>query len=419
MMNENNKKSLPSTLRKTMNLFSKRNILFFAVLILLLAAYSCKNEYPDSIFNTNQKYNPDPVITKVFPSKALAGIDSIWISGNNFSPIPTEDHVFFNGEESQVLSASANQLVVKAPNVSGDSIKIQVNVKGALLFAEWYPYKLDLAVEEYGSFGKFDDAYAIAVDLNENVYVALTGKKIVQITPDRERHDYASLTVDKASGMKVGPNGDIYYLNVLQALFRVPAGGGNDEIFAILPGFAYDLDFDANGNIFCGGGGNAIYLVKLDKSVKTIKDYPDVSIKAVRVYNGYLYVAGSYNGDDPNQPLEGVWRNKILDQEGNLGNTEIVFDFGQHFAGFNIQTLTFSADGDMYLGTNAPEAIIIVHPGNSFEPLYPGVIEAETYYVSWGNDEYLYVNRKNENPEKKKILRIKMLKNGAPYYGRK
>ncbi|MDQ7053702.1 MAG: hypothetical protein Q9P14_12720 [candidate division KSB1 bacterium] len=72
----------------------------------------------------------------------------------------------------------------------------------------------------------------------------------------------------------------------------------------------------------------------------------------------------------------------------------------------------------MYVGTNAPEAIFVVHPDGSFEPLYPGVIEPETYAMVWGNGQYLYVNRRNVDATKKKIIRINMLKNGAPYFGR-
>ncbi len=398
---------------------SNAGFMIAGIVLFLALLNGCANDYPDSIYNPNEQYKPDPVITSVVPDSALAGIDTLQIIGKNFSPVIEENRVFFNGTKAQVFSATPTLLTVKAPNVPGDSVKIRVNVKGALLFAEWFPYKMNEAAMEFFKFGKFDDAYAIACDLEENIYAALKGRKVIKITQSGERIDYADITVDKASGMKVGPNGDIFYLNVLQGIFRIPAGGGNDEVFAILPGFAYDLDFDQNENIYCGGGGNAIYRVKLDKSVKTVLDLPDISITALRVYNNYVYFGGTYDGSDVNQPATGVWRSEITSADGDLGTPEVVFDFAANFTGYEILSMTFSEDGTLYIGTDAPEAIVAVSPSGDFSALYPGVIEPVSFYMTWGNSNFLYVNRKDDDPENRKIIKLNMLKNGAPYFGRK
>ncbi len=389
------------------------------VMLSLALINGCNNDYPDSLYNPDEQFKPDPVITSVVPDSALAGIDTLQIMGKNFSPVIEENRVFFNGVRAEVYSATPTLLTVKAPNVPGDSVKIQINVKGALLFAEWFPYKMNKAAIEFFEFGKFDDAYAIACDLEENIYVALKGKKVIKITQDGERIDYATLTVDKASGMKVGPNGDIFYLNVLQGIFRIPAGGGNDEVFAILPGFAFDLDFDANDNIYCAGGGNAIYRVKLDKSVSTVLNIPDISVTALRVFNNYVYFAGNYEGTDVTQPTVGIWRSEITSSDGDLGTPEVVFDFGANFVGYSIYSITFAEDGTLYIGTEAPEAIVVLSPSGNFKGLYPGVIEPTSFYMTWGNSKFLYVNRKSDVVEKRKIIKLNMLKNGAPYFGRK
>ncbi|MDQ7053704.1 MAG: hypothetical protein Q9P14_12730 [candidate division KSB1 bacterium] len=114
---------------------------------------------------------------------------------------------------------------------------------GAILFAEWYPYKLEPAAIEWGDFDKFDDAYAIACDKDENLYVSLKGRKIVKVTPDGERQDYTTSLADKASGMKIGPDGSIYYVNILPFMFKIsPQGNG---LFARLPGWRFRSRFRA------------------------------------------------------------------------------------------------------------------------------------------------------------------------------
>lgn len=380
-----------------------------------LSFLGCENEYPPSIWNPEFQGKPDPVITSVDPPDvAFAGIGVLTITGQNFSPTPEENHVYFNGVEGTILSASATELQVRAPNVPGDSIMIKLRVDGAILFAEYSPYRLDLAAIDWGGLGKFDDAYGIAVDKEENVYVSLKGKKIIKITTDGEQQPFATTLVDKASNMRFGPDGYLYYGNILQFVFRVAPDGSKDELFARLSGGVFDLDFDQHGNLYAAGGGNKIFRIKSDGSNTIAAEYPSIFIKAVRVFNGYVYVGGK----NSSTAEQAVWRNQIISAD-ELGPNELYFDWTQAFgAGADVLSLTFAEDGDMYIGTDAPEGIMVVHPDGSSEPLYPGVLLPETYAMSWGNGQYLYVNRRNSDPDIKGIIRIDMLKKGAPYYGR-
>ncbi|RMF63236.1 MAG: hypothetical protein D6743_11025 [Calditrichaeota bacterium] len=391
---------------------------FWAMVIVLTAPawlLTCGKEPTSSIWNPQWQGRPDPVISRVEPAEgAFAGIGLVTLYGENFSSDAAENHVYFDGVSAEILSASTTSVQVKAPNITGDSVRIKLRVDGAILFAEWYPYRLEPAAIEWGDFDQFDDAYAIACDKDENVYVSLKGKKIVRVTPDGERQEYATSLADKASGMKIGPDGSIYYVNILPFMFRIPPQG-NDGLFARLPGGAFDLDFGPNGNIYCGGSGKALYRVKTDGSSEVAADYGNVTIRTVRVFNGYVYVGGK----DGDTGQHNVWRNQILSAT-ELGPKELYFEWSNKIgAHADLLSLTFAEDGDMYVGTNAPEAIFVVHPDGSFEPLYPGVIEPETYAMTWGNGPYLYVNRRSVDPKKKKIIRINMLKNGAPYFGRK
>ncbi len=78
-----------------------------------------------------------------------------------------------------------------------------------------------------------------------------------------------------------------------------------------------------------------------------------------------------------------------------LGATEQIFDFDANYPGFEIQSMEISADGELYLGTNAPVGIIVVQPNGSFAPLYPGVLSPSIYAMTWGNAEFIYATKKD------------------------
>lgn len=404
---------------------------FVGIVIALVWFIGCEPEYPSSPWNPGDKGKPSPVIISVDPLDGVfAGVDEITIKGKIFSSSLEENLVFFNGIQGTVQFASDTHLVVISPPIiTGDSIKIQLSVIGAYLFAEFpndssecQNYVLEDAVVEYGIFDDYDDAYGIACDANETLYVSLVGKKIVQITPDGERYDYATTSFDKASAMKIGPGGDLYYVNILQYIFRIPSGGGKDELFAMLPGGVYDLDFDSLGNIYCGGSGNAIYRVKPDGSKETVAEYPYINITSVRVFYGYVYIAGDYKGDDSTQVQVGIWRNQIVSSDEDLGPNELVFDWGTYSANSKIKAITFSSDGDMYIGADIGDGITIRYIDGTLEPLYPNlthILYPSAHLLCWGNSQFLYVNRRAEGTSGRRIIRIDTRKNGAPYYGRK
>jgi hypothetical protein len=397
--------------------YLKQLILFSAFIVIM---WGCENDYPDSIYNPNETFKPNPTISNISPDVAFAGVDTITITGQNFSSNSSDVEVYFNGVKGETVSSSADLVKVIPPNVIGDSVKIQLRVVGAIKYAELKPYKLEPITIEYGVFDQFDDAYGIACDLNENIYVSLFGNKLIQkITPDLERHDYVKILRDKTTQMKFGPDGYLYYLFGLKFMLRVLPDGSKDELFAILPGNAYDLDFDENLNIYSGGSGSAIYRTTPDKQSTIVKQYPDTYIHALRVYNGYLYVAGSYSGNDPNHVVEGVWRNQIIAGNDSLGATELVLDFESKMVGKEIRSLAVSEDGNIYLGSTGDEGIYVIKNDGSFGALYPGVLGPDIYAMTWGNGEFIYVTRKSDIDANNRILRINMRKKTAPYYGRR
>ncbi len=391
-------------------------ITIFSLFVLL---QSCTNDYPPSLYNPNEKFKPDPQITAVQPAdSAFAGVDTLTITGKNFSAVAEENDVYFNGQKGTVLSSTTTLLRVIPANVISDSIKIQIRVKGALKFAEYSPYKLQPIFVEIGGFDDYDDPYGIAVDKDENVYVSLNAKPVKKIAPDGTVSDYSKLIRGLATHMKWAPDGGIYYVFGLQYLLKIKPGGGGDALFAVLPGGAFDLDLDQDGNIYCGGGGNAIYRVASDKSVKTVKKYPEIYINAVRIFNGYVYVAGKYTGKDTTHIMNGIWRNQILNGVDTLGATELVLDFDKYFFGNQIMSIAFSQDGKMLIGTDQEEGILVLHKSGSLSPLYKGILGPSIYTITWGNGKYIYVTRKNTDVKKRRVLKINTRMKGAPYYGR-
>ena len=406
------------TVTKTLSLL----LVFFTVAAIFV---SCKNNYPSSIYDPNAKYNPDPVITDVTPKFGLAGIDTITIVGKNFSSNPEEDRVFFNGEKAEVLSATPTQVTVKAPNVPSDSVQIKINVKGALLFGHYEYIKLEYASIEYGNFSNYDNTSGLACDPDENIYVVLTTKKIIKVTPDGEKQDYGTASFIKATGTKWGPGGYLYMLRGNRTIYRVPPGGGHDEKFIPnVGGRIYDLDFDQNHNLYVAGKADSIIAVNLDtKAHFGAAAYVKFFIWNVRVYDGYVYVVGLYNGTDTTIPKLAIWRNQILSADGKLGPNELVVDWATLAKTKEALPLsiTFSEKGELFIGASEGDAITVYNmkTGTS-HPLYPGVIYPPTLYMTWGNSNYLYVNRHDEHDAaKRRIMRYTMKENGAPYYGRK
>ncbi|MCK5085947.1 MAG: IPT/TIG domain-containing protein, partial [Melioribacteraceae bacterium] len=87
-----------------------RITIYFTVIISLMLIWSCQDDSPPSIYNENETYKPDPVITSISPDSAFAGVDTLNISGENFSTNHDDITVFFNGQKGVVVSSTLNQV---------------------------------------------------------------------------------------------------------------------------------------------------------------------------------------------------------------------------------------------------------------------------------------------------------------------
>ena len=393
-----------------------RLYLLLLTLVAMIYLVGCEADNPPSIFDPNAQGKPAPEITQIIPeSRTLAGIGEIKIIGKNFSSVKEENFVFFGKNKVDVLEASATELKLKSPNTPADSISIKIAVRGADLFSNTIKYRLEQAVWEFGGYGEYDDIYAMTMDKDNNLYVAQVTRKVEKVTPAGVRSDYGTMPFIKASGMKMGANGELYLARLTTALYKIPSGGGAAAKWKDAPGKISDFDFSASGMMYAGGNNNDLYRLKPDGSGASVASYPDVNIKAIRVFNGYVYVGGKENATG--KPY--VWRNQIISDD-QLGTREVYFDWSAKIPGTSeVLSITFAKDGTMYLGTDAAEAIVVVNPDGSHSGLYPGVIEPTSYYMVWDNSQYLYVNRRNDlDLTRRRMIKLNMFKEGAPYYGR-
>lgn len=405
----------------------KHSVLILGLAALLGVFSGCTKKPDPSIFDPNWQSLPTPSITSLTadnpalpPNTGFSGVTVITIRGTNFSPVVANDLVYFGTTPAAILTASSTVLTVRAPLVVQDSLQVTVAVQGAGAFSNYVVYSLKSAAAGFSVQKSGEDPNGIACDTAGNVYVSLvstasgTGLGVWKIAPDGTRQSAAySVTggVTKWTGLKMGPLGVLYAARNLQAIYKIPSGGGAGAIWVLFPGGVkiVDLDFDAAGNVWAGGANNSIYSVTPGG---TVKAFPFVATcRSFRVYNGSLYVGGKIDS------LEGVWQFPIISSD-SLGAPTKYFDFSALYVpnGPGVQCITFSSDGDMYIGTDAPQGVVVVHQGGSSQPLYPGTLSPMPAAFAWGKGPNLYVSLLGTT-NTHEMLVINTLKLSAPYYG--
>lgn len=404
-----------------MKFFSLDKIL----LVFFIFFFSCEEpDAPDSIWDGNEQGGTTPIISGVEPPQgAFAGIDTIMITGQHFSPDLSENLVYFNGMLGNVVSATSSLISVVPPNLVSDSVQINVAVQGAFVFGKYENlYSLKAAVVEYGPFDQFTDIYSLDLDTQENLIVSLNATPDAQfwiVDTDQDSAVWSS-SLAKASGMKMGPTGSIYFVNYQRFLYRDEQGTAkeNTEIFKRLNGNATDLDFDENGNLFLGGTGSTIDLVDiyndggLTDGVSEAKNLDTLDIISLKVYDNFLYVLTTTVTSD-----QSIYKMPILDNSGALGDLELVFDWSD-YTNKEAFALCFalSEAGDILVGSDwASQPLTIIQNGFA-SGFYSSILTAPIVYMAWGNENYLYVINKTD--ETNRVQKIDTRMAGADYFGR-
>ena len=397
-----------------------RILLGFSIFIL-----SCEEpDAPDSVWDENDQGGSTPIVSSVEPSQgAFAGIDTVMITGQHFSDNISENLVYFDGMLGNVVEATSTTIGVIPPNLVSDSVQISVAVQGAFVFGKYENiYTLRAAVIEYGPFDQFTDIYSLDLDRQENLVVSLNATPDAQfwiVDTDQDSAVWSS-SLAKASGMKMGPTGSIYFVNYQRFLYKDEQGTDKEdtEIFKRLNGNATDLDFDENGNLYVGGTGSTIDLVDiyneggLTDGVTEAKNLDTLDIIALKVFNNFLYVLTTTVTSD-----QAIYKMPILDNLGALGDLELVFDWSD-YTNKEAFALCFalSESGDILVGSDWTSQPLTIIQNGSASGFYSSVLTAPIVYMAWGSGDYLYVINKTE--ETNRVQKIDTRMKGADYFGR-
>ena len=394
------------------------------ILPISLLIFSCEDpNYPENIWDEDDQGNASPSISSVEPEAAFAGIDTLTISGQNFSENTSENLVYFNNMLGEVINATSTSLRVITPNLVSDSVQIRVAVQGAFLFADHSSlYTLTAAVLDYGPFDQFTDIFSLDLDRDENLIVSLDGTPNAEFWIVDTNQDSAvwSGALAKGSGMKLGPTGSVYFVNYQRFLYKDEQGTPkeNSEIFKRLNGNATDLDFDSYGNLFVGGAGSTVDVVDINdddgltSGVTEAKNLDTLDILSLKVFNDYLYVLTTTVTSD-----QAIYKMQILDDSGSLGDLELVFDWSAYTNKLSSALcFTLSESGDLFVGSDSDDQPLTYIQNGNASGFYSSILTAPISYMAWGNSNYLYLINKTE--ETNRVQRVDTRMSGADYYGR-
>ena len=392
-------------------------------IVMVLFIAGCSDIQEIDIYDPADTGGAAPVITSVSPNgSAFAGFGNITITGSNFSTVPGENVVLFDGVKATIISESATSITVVSPNYPKENAVLRVSTKNAVAYSAPINYSLLPLFTLVPEFEGFEVPYSLSVDKDENLYYTFTsnnanrGINIYNVNNDEASVYSTAVQFFNFSGFKVGPNGKVYLARRLRALFTADANG-RELVWAQLPnGTLVDFDFDNNG--FAWAAGNRLARIRMSDNNTTQITPFTATINAVRYFNNFLYLAGNKDGKQ-------VVLRYSVSSDGTLGSEEEYYNFtdnAPNASGRVILSMVIAEDGTIYLGVDSiTNPIYTVSTNKTAEILYPGVLTGPVPQMAWGSDVFLYAIRAATTDLttdiKGAILKINMGKKSAPYYG--
>jgi hypothetical protein len=421
---------------------AKKSYYFLTLILIFSIIISCEySDYPDPIYDPDAAGEATPTITAVDPPDVVYdGLTTVTITGTNFSDVPTQNQVTFNGQVAAINSdlSTATQLVVTTPIVildnsvnALDNVQLLVAVQGAYAGAIYdQPFRVERAVVEVGGFIGEQPAKnpnIVCTDADENIYVAASDKIIYKIDSAGERTAYSSGLAALTNDLKAGPAGYLYFARNIPYIYRVPPGGGPSERWFRVGSKITCLDFDMDQNIYCGGKNDSLYYVNVTaETALGVADAADYEYNTVRVFDGYVYVSGVYVGTDETVTVtEGIWKHAI-NAGGMLGPREVVYDWSNYSFSETqqLRSMIVNADGLFYIGVSegdGPAIFTLDVNTQTATPFYDAVLSTPATKLEWGPGNNIYCARYSDTPSEDTpngIYRISLSDVGAPYYGR-
>ncbi len=390
--------------------------------ITLMLLINCEYEGPDPILKPVPTDRDDPVITEIVPADvALPGVLEIKIVGENFYPALDTNVVYINGQIAHQKRATADTITIYRPTITGSGLRFAVNVPGAWVIAEKDGYEITEVTSEYGRYVDTETILTFCLDADQNIYgLEQFSYSIIKTTPDGIRSTYfvtdvknVKDAIKKATTLRITPDKEIMMAHSknskLYIIHHITADSMAADEYTTMPAKTPYIDYDVNGNMFAGGEG--LYVVNPDTVITTLSGYDGFNIIALRVAGDTLYVAGTA----ADGTTVGIWKNKILSSDGQLGaNIPVVANWANtgEYAGSALNGIIVSENGDVYVGTDHVNPILIIHSNGDMEPLYTDILSPTANEIIWGSGTYLYIR----NSTAKRVYKVAVGLASAPAY---
>ncbi len=364
---------------------SIKHILFISAFCLLMMR--CEYEVAQPVWYDDFTEPATPTISVVEPSAATAGCNYITITGENFSGSPD---VYFDNVAADVLSFSKTSLTVRRPNLVSDSSIVKVVCDSAIVVAKYSPYQITKVLDSYGNFLEDIVLKALAVDDQENLYIIDADKTIYKVTPGGEK---SVLTLDAALSKTPTDacyrDGALYILENNRPIEKVDLSTGVKTRYAQLPaGKKGDFGaFDSLGYYYAGGAGTGLLIVTPDLTSNKTDYYLADTISAIQVCGDYLYLGVKLQND----ASSAIIRHPL--SSGSVGDPDTLIQLrNTEFASRKVTGLAFSADGKMYLATDAVNPFLVYDfDSGQLDYFYKEILPSYCKKIYWGGANYLYM----------------------------
>jgi len=379
--------------------------LFFVFLFIILALViitGCEYDVASPQWEEDFQNPPTPRITQVEPAQgAVAGVNLITISGENFLDVPDTNGVYFDNITAEIVSNSISAIVVRRPNLVAEACTVKVVPNQTLVVAKYGPYKVDPVIETYGSFLENLDLRVVAIDSDENLYVIETiARNIIKVTPDGVQTTIGNTTRPPTDAV-IGPDGRLYLpANNREILVVDLQTGASSRWTQLASGRVVKYgDFDENGYFYTGGRRSQLVIVDPGLTDIATGYYANDEIFGIRVYQSYLYLAVKIASTDAQNPELAIWRHS-LDSNGNVGDKELYLDLttDENIASRTVNSIHFSANGTLYIGTDSPDPLLInVAGSNNVDFFYKNILPSNCKHFCWGTGNYIYMIANDPN----------------------
>jgi hypothetical protein len=409
-------------------------LIVFLFTTIILIMIGCKYDVAEPMWDKTTLTGIQPVITSISPSSgALPGVNIITIQGNNFRDSIVDNNVTFDATTAEVISSSNSSITVRRPNLVAVAATVKLVCTGAAIVAKMDQYRVDKVFEKFGLFADniplgavsfyVDTLYVIGSDISYTTW---------KVTPDGQS---TKLTLTGSArrfptDVRIH-NGILYWMGNNREILQVNLSTHVTSRWTQLPGgkFSKFGDFGSNNYFYAGGASTDLCIIPPNPPVSVTPtyegEYATEEILAVRVYNGYVYVAARANTATPAK----IWKH-LIGTGAALGTRDPVLDMSTTgFASRLVRAISLSSTGTLYITTDAPNPIL-VWDGTTLDYFYKDICSHtinnnQSYWFGkqayWGNQNYLYMIGQDTlaasaPAETWNILRFDMGTTGAPNY---